>query len=67
MIFQLGLTAILKASIAQVLAARVRPAAVPSYEILHATAGTTAAKLQQMRTAKEDALLAVRLALRPCS
>ena len=47
----------------QVLANRVRPAAVPSYEILYGSASTTAAKLLQMRTAKADALLQVQISL----
>ena len=43
----------------QVLAARRRPAQVPAYEVLHAAAGATAAKLEHMRSQAQQALLQV--------
>ena len=41
------------------LAARIRPAAVPLHELLYAMADTSAQKMQQLREAKEDALMTV--------
>ena len=41
------------------LAARIRPAAVPLHELLYAMADTTAQKMQLLREAKEDALMTV--------
>ena len=43
----------------QVLAARRRPSHTPAYEVLHATASATAAKLESMRSEAEKALLEV--------
>ena len=43
----------------QVLAARRRPSHTPAYEVLHATASATAAKLEGMRSEAEKALLQV--------
>ena len=45
------------------LAARIRPTAVPLHELLYAMADTSAQKMQQMREASQDALLAVRALL----